>query len=197
MFHIPSVARKLLFVAAASAVAISALVFGQRGEVAHIIFMISAPLAALTAISMLRTQRARHRDGWKHLTVSLSDFFLVAGLVGMTAFFLYVFYFVGSARSDARSQMIGLQVLVAGFATLSALAAWCTLGFNTRWNGQIIEQEGLFIRKRQVRVDNLATLDFEAWSNCYRLQAYDGTRIRILRSHNGAEELIRDLLNRT
>jgi len=189
----PGVAKKLLFLMIAAAVAAITLIYGGGSPIAEPIFMASAAASGLLAFSLLPPGKARHGARWKHLTLSSADLVAAGACVGMTVLFLYIFYVVGSARPDATSQMMGLRLLIVGFASLSAFAAWHTFARVTRWNDHSVEQDVLFFGRRTIHFRDIAFIGYETWSASYVIGARDGTRIKVLHMHGGVKELWQDL----
>jgi hypothetical protein len=110
-------------IALAAVLVANTFIFGQRIENAELVFIYA--LANLVILGLSRAQRrsASARDGWRYLTVSLAEWLTVTAVLGMTGLFFYISYFVGSARINAKSQMIALQFLIAGFSIMSAFAS--------------------------------------------------------------------------
>jgi len=176
--------------------AVNTFVFGRAIDNTKLIVIYMATTLTLLGLSRAQRRSASRRDGWSYLTVSLAQWLVAGALLGLTGLFLYVFYFVGSARADAASQMAALQLLIAGFATMSALACWANFSSFTRWNGECVEQDTLFLGRRAIRFTDIVDVR-ETWLDNLRIQGADGSAIHIPKMHNGAhafaEELARGL----
>ena len=83
---------------------------------------------------VIARKRARYRDGWYYLTPGPMMWFgLIAGAL-MTGLFCYVYFFVGSARADAATQMKWLFGLIVVFDLLTMLTAYAIIVDVVRWN---------------------------------------------------------------
>ena len=173
-------------------VAANTLVFGQAATDLGILKAFIAPylvLAIFVGLARLQRRAPRVRDGWHYLTPSAVEWCTLLGSFAMTAFFLYVFHFVGSARGDAESQMIVLKLLIGGFAFVTVAVFIFSFGSQIRWNDASIEQYPLFLPRRTIRWADVAW-GGTGWTGYIWLAATDGTVIRFSPDQNGAESLI-------
>ena len=169
---------------------------GQPLPNGQIVLMYVVISVVCIGLPRMQRRRASERDGWRVLTPGVGEWFVIALLLSLTGLFLYVFYFVGSSRPDAATQMFWLQVLIVAFTAMSALATWSMFVSFTRWNDDGVEQDTLFIGRRSVRFDDVVAWRGEDWmGNCY-IVAANGTRMRIPAMHNGVRELFEELARR-
>lgn len=162
----------------------------------QIVLMYVVINAVCIGLPRMQRRKASERDGWRVLTPGVGEGFVMVLLLSLTSLFLYVFYFVGSGRPDAATQMFWLQVLIVAFTAMSALAAWSMFASFTRWNDVGVEQDTLFIGRRWVRFDDIVAWHPEDWSGNCHIEAADGTRLRIPAMHNGVGQLFEELARR-
>jgi hypothetical protein len=187
------IARSVL--ALAVILALNTLI-GQPLPNGQIVLMYVIINVVCIGLPRMQRRKASERDGWRVLAPGVGEWFVIALLLSLTGLFLYVFYFVGSSRPDAATQMFWLQVLIVAFTAMSALAAWSMFASFTRWNVEGVEQDTIFIGRRAVRFDDIVAWQGEDWSgNCY-IVAADGTRMRIPAMHNGVRQLFEELARR-
>lgn len=148
---------------------------------------------ANAALSRLQQRDAKPKCGWSTLTVSLAEWAVAIALFGLTSLFFYVFWFVGSARVDARSQMIALQCLIAAFAVMSAFMAWHSFSSFTRWNEDCVEQYTVLLGWRKIRFEDVVSGRYNDLTGCMTLEARDGSRVYIPLMHNGAQAFMEEL----
>jgi hypothetical protein len=179
----------------AAFLAINTFVFGRVIDNTKLIVIFLVTNLALLGLARAQRRSASRRDGWNYLTVSLAQWLVAGALLGLTGLFLYVFYFVGSERADAASQLFALQLLIAGFATMSALMCWATFSSFTRWNGEGVEQATLFLGHRAIRFTDIVDVR-ETWLDNLRIESANGTTIQIPKMHNGAHAFAEELARR-
>jgi hypothetical protein len=109
-------------------------------------------------------------------------------MIGMLLLFLYIFYFVGSARHDAEYQMRACQLLIAAFGIMTAIMSWSVFSSFTRWNTDAIEQDRLFVGRRSVRFDEIVAVRRVTWCESLRIDGSDGSTIFVPLGHNGSRE---------
>jgi hypothetical protein len=149
--------------------------------------------AVLALLGRLQRKRPVEHKGWKVLTPGGSEWLTIVVGGGLLGIFAWIFFFVGSARHDAESQMQVLQLLIAAFAGMTAFALYTSCMMATRWNDARIEQEAWGFGKRSISFTDICELSPVEWASILRIEAVDGTRIYVLLYQNGAAELVDDL----
>lgn len=133
-------------------------------------------------------RRAALKDGWHHLTPSPMEWFALIGCFALTGLLLYVFFFVGSARADAASQMTVLKWLIAAFALGTALVFHGSFASSVRWNDEQIEQHSLFRPAVVIRWSDLEGVEM-TWAQAVRLVSRSGAAITFSPYQNGTASL--------
>lgn len=108
----------------------------------------AAGLAGATAIGLL--VRALYpplpeRQGWRRIKPSSMHWIGVSGSSGIVCLMLYVRLFVGSARSDAETQMQILTLLILAFAVCVVVGATTIRSIiraDVRWRGTKLDYPG-------------------------------------------------------
>ncbi len=133
-------------------------------------------------------RKASLKDGWHQLAPSPMEWFALIGSFALTCLFLYIFFFVGSARADAAQQMTVLKWLIAAFALGTALVFYGSFASSVRWNDEQIEQHGLFKAPVIIRWTDLEGVEM-TWAQAVRLVSRDGTKITFSPYQNGTASL--------
>jgi hypothetical protein len=159
-------------------------------DMGTVLFMAAVLVFVILVFPRLQRKAGRQHEGWKYLTVSIAEWLMCVLALGLTCLFLWVYYFVGSARADAAHQMFILQLLIVGFAVITAVAWWTTFSSFTCWNKDCIEQDTVLLGVRRISFSQIDELHYESWSNSGVIDGTNGARIRIPLMHNGAQELV-------
>jgi hypothetical protein len=133
------------------------------------------------------------REGWHYLTPSAMEWFGLVGCFTLTALLLWVYYFVGSARADADSQMFVLKILIVAFAAGTALIFYNSFASELRWNDQTIEQHHAFRPSKSMKFTEIVDGGMNPLTQSIWIAASDGTTIQFSPYANGAESLARTI----
>jgi NADH:ubiquinone oxidoreductase subunit 6 (subunit J) len=134
------------------AVVLCAITFFSEGP-GFVQIILTYAIIVLAQFFFLLNRKPRAQiseEGWRCLSPSMMEWFVTVGCFVMTSIFTYVFFFVGSARADAASQMFSLKLLILGFGTITIL---CMLSFpiRVRWNEHCIQNRSMFFQPKQSR----------------------------------------------
>src|SRR5262249_39303455 len=139
--------------------------------------------AAVNAVfflcAVVQRRKGRVVDGWHYLTPGLMDWLAVVLSVGMAAIMIYIYYFVGSARADAAFQMQVCGWLAITFAAMGTACFGFSFLTETRWNARGIERRLPWGTVKTIAFNDIVSIVYEDWSQCLRIAAADGTRIRV------------------
>jgi hypothetical protein len=144
-------------------------------EIGKVIVIVGSVSLVLRILPRLQRRSGRQRNGWNCLTVSVAEWLMCVLALGLTCLFLWVYYFVGSARADADYQMFMLQLLIFGFAVITAVAWWTTFSSFTCWNKDCIEQDTVLFGLRRIGFSQIVGVHQEGTSNSLVI---DGTMVR-------------------
>jgi Ni/Fe-hydrogenase subunit HybB-like protein len=172
---------------------IAVLVVVTGGSLDGVRPFISVAVAMLAMVALIALQRphARVREGWHYLTPSAMEWFALIGSFALTALMLWVYYFVGSARADAATQMLILKCLIAAFAAGTGLVFFTSFACELRWNDRSIEQRRLLVGAKTLRFADIVAGGMNPLTQAIWVAAADGTVIRFSPYANGAESLAR------
>src|SRR5262245_3797008 len=99
---------------------------------------------ALAGLARRSNPVRKDRHGWSRLRPG----WLLLSTIGLAAVLSlicgYVWLFVGSARSDAETQMLICLLLAVAFGIMSFAATWGAFGRSVRWNEREIRIKRLF-----------------------------------------------------
>jgi hypothetical protein len=170
---------------------VNTFVFGRSESNLRLLAIYLAVTLVLSGLGYLQKRETRVHEGWRYLTPSAMEWFgLITGF-GLTALFLYVYYFVGSARADAESQMFALRLLIGGFGIGTAAVFFGSFASELRWNNERIEQRRLFLAPKTLRMADIVAGGVESFTQYVWIADKDGTVIRFSPYQNGSEALAR------
>jgi len=152
---------------------------------------VAVAMLAIVALTALQKPDARVREGWHYLTPSAMEWFALIGSFTLTALMLWVYHFVGSARSDTATQMLILKCLIAAFAAGTGLVFFTSFACELRWNDRAIEQRRLLLGAKTLRFADIVAGGMNPLTQAIWVADADGTVIRFSPYANGAESLIR------
>lgn len=141
-----------------------------------------------------RHRAARAADGWHYLTPAPIEWFGFVLGAGLSLFFVWIYYFVGTARPDPVSQMQGLKWLVVFFSAGTVISGFFSFGISTRWNDEKIERRIPFLAPKTILLRNIVAIHREVWSDLLVIIDGDGNQIRFSPHKNGAEALLLKIL---
>lgn len=167
--------------------------FGDRVSGARMSAIYAAVTLALPALAYLQKSTPRIRDGWQYLTPSAMEWFALLGCVAMTLLFLWVYYFVGSARADAASQMFILKILIVVFVAGAGITFATSFAGELRWNDEAIEHRRPFAAPKTIRFADIVRGGMNPLTQSIWVAGSDGTVIRFSPYTNGAEALARTI----
>lgn len=156
----------------------------------HFLILLAVPLALVGLGHMQRQEAASGSHGWRKLSPSAMHWAGLALSVGLTALLLYVYLFVGSSRPDAAKQMNIVLGLMLAFG--SAAIAMCVICFHAvvRWNEERIESWLGPWQRGAISWRELAQAEHEGPGTPLVLESFDGLRLKIDATLNGADELL-------
>jgi hypothetical protein len=170
---------------------VNTLVFGRGESNLRLLAIYLAVTFILSGLGYLQKRETRVREGWRYLTPSAMEWFCLIIGFGLTALFLYVYYFVGSARADAETQMLVLRLLIGAFGVGTAAIFFGSFASELRWNEDRIEQRRLFLGPKTVRLADIVAGGVESFTQYVWIAGADGTVIRFSPYQNGSEALAR------
>jgi hypothetical protein len=173
--------------------AVVAFVFDRSVDDARPLIISTAAAVAVAALAHLQRPNPRLRDGWLYLTPSVMEWFALIGCFAFTALLLWIYYFVGSARADAATQMMVLKWLIAAFAVGTGTVFFTSFASELRWNDDQIEQRRPFLLAKTIRFADIVTGGTNPLTHTVWIAASDGTVIRFSHYSNGAEALARTI----
>lgn len=152
---------------------------------------------AITAIST-KTRRPVKSDteGWKTLQTGWLINGTLIGSAGMSAFFGYIWLFVGSSRVDAEMQMLYALALFLVFGLCAIYLAWSCYAKSVLWKGNQLKIVNVFGSTRTVRFRDIRNVSKNDLLGLYRLSFKDGKSIRISKEMRGIEQLLAKLPRR-
>lgn len=171
---------------------VNVLFFGSRFSNIEILAIYAVVTLVQTGFDFVQRRSGRIRGDWHHLTPSLMEWFALVGGFALSALFLYIFFFVGSSRADAASQMAVLKWLIVAFTFGTALVFHGSFASDIRWNDEQIEQRRLFGRPVVIRWADLANVAMR-WDQSIRLTSSGGAAISFSPYQNGAAALARKI----
>ena len=169
--------------------AVVAFVFDRSVDDMRPLIIATVAALAVAALAYLQKPDPRARDGWLYLTPSVMEWFALIGCFAFTALLLWIYYFVGSARADAATQMMVLKWLIAAFAAGTGMVFLTSFASELRWNDHAIEQRRPFLAAKSVRFADITTGGMNPVTQSIWIAASDGTVIRFSPYSNGAEAL--------
>jgi hypothetical protein len=172
---------------------VNTFVFGRGTSNVRLLIIYAVTTLILSGLGFFQKRDTPVRAGWRYLTPSAMEWFGLIASFGLTALFLYVYYFVGSARADEESQMLALKFLIVGFGGGTAIIFFSSFASELRWNDDCIEQRRLFRSRKTVRFADIVAGGLERWTQYVWVAGSDGTMIRFSPYQNGAEALARTL----
>lgn len=130
------------------------------------------------------------RQGWRTLRpgVTIWGTILVSAAFSLGLF--YVFFFVGSTRADAETQMMYCLVMAIAFGLGSAAMAYAALSRVVSWRGAKLRVRPLLGAPVEKRLDELVRTDFRAWSGLHVLTFADGYVVTVSPYEIGARDLL-------
>jgi hypothetical protein len=146
-------------------------------------------------MTFLARKRARFRDGWYYLTPGPMMWFALVGGALMTALFCYVYFFVGSARADAATQMKWLFGLIVAFDILTLFTAYAMMADIVRWDDMCIERRTLLFQIRRMNWNELSDIGIEGASGYWWISRFAGPRIRFSPYYGGFEQLMQKIVS--
>jgi Ni/Fe-hydrogenase subunit HybB-like protein len=169
------------------------LVVVTGGGIDNVRPFLSAAVALLAVVALTALQKpdARVREGWHYLTPSAVEWFALIGSFAITALMLWVYYFVGSARADAATQMLILKCLIAAFAAGTGIVFFTSFACELRWNDRSIEQHRLLFGAKTLRFADIVAGGMNPLTQAVWVADADGTVIRFSPYANGAQSLAR------
>jgi NADH:ubiquinone oxidoreductase subunit 6 (subunit J) len=168
-------------------------VFGGSVNSARLVVVYVVVTLTLAALAYLQKPYPRVHEGWHYLTPSAMEWLGLVGGVTMTLLFLWVYYFVGSARADAASQMFMLKILIVSFAAGTGIVFYTSFAGELRWNDHAIEQRQLFLAAKTIKFVDIVGGGMNPWTQAIWAAGSDGTVIRFSPYANGAEALARTI----
>jgi hypothetical protein len=170
--------------------------FSDAPDFRQIIFTYAIIVLAHLFFALNQKPHARvGKDGWRYLTPSKLDWIGALGCFVLTAVFLYVFFFVGSARADAAMQMFWLKLLILSFGTMTVISVLYLSNVRVRWNDHCIQTRTMFLQYKTIPWTDMAAAGM-GWGQHVWVESSDGTKIRFSSYQNGAEELAQTVLER-
>jgi hypothetical protein len=176
---------------------VNTFVFGNGGSNVRLLAIYAVTTLVLCGLAYFQRREGRVREGWHYLTPGAMEWLGLFAGIGLTVLFLYVYYFVGSARADAASQMVALKFLIAGFGAGTAAVFLGSFASELRWNDDCIEQHRLWRQPKTIRFADIVGGGMENWSGCVAIEGANGTVIRFSPYQNGAETLSRRIFKPT
>ena len=171
----------------------STFVLGARVDVLRVVAVYVAVTLMLAALMYLQKPAPRVRGEWHYLTPSAMEWFGLLGCFTLTALLLWVYYFVGSARADAVSQMFVLQLLILAFAAGTALIFYNSFASELRWNEHTIEQNQAFRSPKAIKFADIVDGGMNPLTQSVWIATAGGTIIQFSPYANGAEALARTI----
>jgi hypothetical protein len=171
----------------------STFVLGARIDILRLVVIYVGVTLTLAALTYLQKAAPRVREGWHYLTPSAMEWFGLAGCFALTAFLLWVYYFVGSARADVASQMVVLKILIVAFAAGTALIFYTSFASELRWNDHTIEQHHALRPSKAIKFSDIVDGGMNPLVQSIWIAASDGTTIQFSPYANGAETLARTI----
>lgn len=189
-----------MFVQAAKSIGFAAVlalasyaVFGRETAIRNFAIVLTVSLVLTGLSSLQRKEAATERDGWRALRPSTMHWVSLVLSGGITGLLLYIYFFVGSARADAATQMKILGGLVVAFGACTVISFATCFVAKVRWNGERIESWLGPRLRRAIAWRDLAGAEFREPSGPIVLYAQTGEKLSIDPNCNGAEELCEEL----
>lgn len=133
------------------------------------------------------------RDGWKRVRPGggISAIIIAAATFSLGAF--YIYFFVGSARSDAESQMracLGIAMAFGlGAVALTFQAFWSSLS----WQGRTIRRTTLAGSERMARIDDIVSIDYSTLRSSFLIRFADGWKVEANPYMHGTRQLLQHI----
>ena len=134
----------------------------------------------------------RDANGWMALRPTATVHFAFIGSFAFSALMLWLYLFVGSARTDADTQEFMMLVLFAVFGVAAMWTFWSAYLYKVRWKGSKIEF-GRLGRIHRYKVQQIAAKKYVAWRSEYAIEFEDGQRLFFSPYMRGGLELARKL----
>lgn len=180
----------LLLLGSAALFAYAAFSYGMSRFV--VIFFVSG--AVVAALQYFQRPTAKQRDGWAYLAPSLIEWVGIIGLPLFVVFLSLMYFFVGSARSDAAFQMLVLKGMIVAFSLGGALLIYTSLCVVTRWNKDGIQQSVLGWGVKDVPIRDIVEVRASRLWQMLRIESTDGSVIRVSLGQNGVDDLVEFLV---
>ncbi len=132
-------------------------------------------------------------EGWKVLHPGWFINGTLVGSTGMTAFFGYIWLFVGSSRSDAETQMLYVLGLLVAFGFATFYLAWLCHVQIVMWKGNQLRIERLLGSINTVSFGDVSSVRKNEFLGLYRLNFKDGKSVRISKDMQGIDQLLAKL----
>jgi hypothetical protein len=166
----------------------NALFLGGRFFDIRILAIYAVVTLVQTGFDLAQRRKGRIRGEWHHLTPSAMEWFALIGCIALAMLLLYVFFFIGSSRADAASQMTALKWLIIAFTLGTAIVFYGSFASDIRWNDERIEQHRLFRPAIVIRWSDLAGVEM-TWTQAVRLISHGGDVISFSPYQNGVASL--------
>lgn len=136
---------------------------------------------------------AAGRDGWHRVRPSGGQYGMIGACAGFTLLLFYVYFFVGSARADAESQMKILSVLASAFLAMTLWAIWSTFHESVEWQGGAIRVRSIFGGERRASIDSLETIGFASVQSVFLLRFRGGQVVKLSPYMHGTRQLLQHI----
>ncbi len=173
--------------------AASTFVYGGQLETVRLVAVYFGVTLTLAALTYLQRPQPRVQEGWHYLSPSAMEWFGLVGCFGLTLLLLWIYYFVGSARADAATQMVVLKLLIVAFAAGTAFLFYTSFASELRWNDHMVEQHRPFRPTKTIRFADVVDGGMNPWTQTIWIVASDRTVINFMPYANGAESLARTI----
>jgi hypothetical protein len=129
-------------------------------------------------------------DGWRTIRAGVAIWAPLAGSAAFSLLLLYVYFFVGSARADAESQMMACLGVALAFALGAAALAASAFGQSVSWRAGELRVCPLIGATTLKPLSELASIQLRSWSHMFRLTFSDGYAVELSPYMHGTKQLL-------
>ena len=141
------------------------------------------------AVHSARSVKAS-RDGWLSLRARTAIWSALGLSAGFALFLMYIYLFVGSARSDAAQQMLYCRILSVAFAIGAVIVAWGAFSKAVSWRGSELRVRPLFGGLVSKRLEDVQAVEYRTGSGMFRLRFSDGYALNVSPYMRGTRQLL-------
>ena len=136
---------------------------------------------------------AAGRDGWKRVRPGGAIFATILSAAAFSLGAFYVYFFVGSARSDAERQMFYCLMIALAFGFGAIVLTFQAFWRNLSWQGRTIRVTTLAGGDRRARIDDIVSIDYSVLRSSFLIRFADGWSVEASPYMHGTQQLLRHI----